>query len=117
MIHRLKSGGRLKALVEPESGQIVKIVGKSAWAGQKALVIEKQHHMSFDGMENYLTYNVLVQAHSSGSSILRLRFLKVVNMSKKKVRKKRPRKQNQKQRRLKSHPQSQHQKGGQLERK
>lgn len=61
MIHRLKSGGRLKALVEPESGQIVKIVGKSAWAGQKALVIEKQHHMSFDGMENYLTYNVLVQ--------------------------------------------------------
>ena len=61
MIHRLKSGGRPKALFEPEAGQIVKIVGKSSWSGQKGLVIEKQHYTSFDGMENSLTYNVLVQ--------------------------------------------------------
>jgi hypothetical protein len=60
MILRLKSGGRLKALIEPEVGQIVVIAGMLTWKGQKGVVIDKRRHMSFDGMENYLVYNVLV---------------------------------------------------------
>ena len=61
MIVRLKSGGRLKALSEPKVGQIVVITGGLSWAREKGVVIDKRRHTSFDGMENCLMYNVLVQ--------------------------------------------------------
>ena len=60
MILRLKSGGRLKALSDPEVGKMVKVLGGSTWKDQIGIIIDKRRHTSFDGMENYLTYNVLV---------------------------------------------------------
>ena len=60
MILRLKSGGRLKALSDHEVGKMVKVLGGSTWKDQIGIIIDKRRHTSFDGMENYLTYNVLV---------------------------------------------------------
>jgi hypothetical protein len=47
-------------LSDPEVGEMVKVLGKSTWKDQIGIVIDKRRHTSFDGMENYLTYNVLV---------------------------------------------------------
>ena len=55
MILRLKSGGRLKALSDPEVGKMVKVLGGSTWKDQIGIIIDKRRHTSFDGMENYLT--------------------------------------------------------------
>ena len=39
---------------------MVKVLGGSTWKDQIGIIIDKRRHTSFDGMENYLTYNVLV---------------------------------------------------------